>query len=85
MQQGQWGDALWLATGEPISILVLLAAKVLGGAFANLGGEASVITLERALAGSWQLGVCHSPVADFGPGFSSLGDNDAHLTQTEGK
>lgn len=42
-------------------------------------------TGERALAGSWQLRVCHTPVAEFGPGFSSCRGNDASLPLSEGE
>lgn len=41
--------------------------------------------VERALTGSWRLAFSHSPVADFGSGFSSSEDNDAYLTESEGK
>lgn len=50
-----------------------------------LGREASMTTVERALAGIWRLGFCHPPVVDFGLRFSSSGDDDAYLTQSEGK
>lgn len=42
-------------------------------------------TVERALAGIWRLGFRHPPVADCGLRFSSSGDDDAYLTQSEGK
>lgn len=75
--------SLWI--GGLISTLVLMAAKVLGGSLWLLGREASMTMVERALTGSWRLAFSHSPVADFGSGFSSSEDNDAYLTESEGK
>lgn len=62
-------ENLW--AGRLDSTPVLTVAKVLGG-FVPPGEEASMTVAERALAGSWRLGLCHSPVADFGPGFPHL-------------
>lgn len=56
--------------GAPISTLVLMAAKVLGGLFASWGREARMTVVGRPLPGSWRLGFHHLPVADFGFRFS---------------
>lgn len=64
----QW-ESLW--AGRLISTPVLRVAKVFGG-FVPPGEEAGMTVAGRALAGSWRLGLCHSPVADFGLGFPHL-------------
>lgn len=69
MPRGGPLESLW--AGRLVPTPVLTVAKVLGG-LVPPREEGSMTVAERALAGSWRLGLCHSPVADFGLGFLHL-------------